>query len=309
MSTAPQNPASASSAIVNAVKFVLLALLWGSSFFFIKIAMEALSWGQVAWARVVAGGIFMLVFWLISREKLPRDVMTWVHIAIAGIIGIGIPFILFPWAEQYITSAVATIYNGLTPIMTAIIAVYVLRVENFNRNQIVGVLVGLGGLILVMAPWTITEFGGTFWGQVAAISAAVMYGISGTYLKKFVFPRGVSSRAISIIEVGVAAVFILLLTPFLAVGPITFNWTTVIAVAILGFGGTGVAYLWFNDVLESWGPTRASSVTYVMPIVGVLLGVLFLGETLHWYEPTGGAIVIAGVLIMRRRSKKESLLR
>ncbi len=218
-------------------------------------------------------------------------------------IGIGIPFIFFPWAEQYITSAVATIYNGLTPIMTAIIAVYVLRVENFNRNQAVGVLVGLVGLVVVIAPWTITDLGGSFWGQIAALGAAIMYGFSGTYLKKYVFPRGVSSKSISIIEVGAAAIFILLLTPFLATGPVTIDWTTIVAISIIGFGGTGLAYLWFNDVLDSWGPTRASSVTYVMPIVGVMLGVVFLGETLHWYEPTGGAIVILGVLIMRRQVK------
>ena len=304
MTTSATNFKRGQSPALIACKFVALALLWGSSFFFIKIALDTLSWGQVAWARVVAGGIFMLVFWLISREKLPKDIKLWGHITVAGIIGIGIPFIFFPWAEQYITSAVATIYNGLTPIMTAIIAVYVLRVENFNRNQAVGVLVGLAGLVVVIAPWTITDLGGSFWGQIAALSAAVMYGFSGTYLKKYVFPSGVSAKAISIIEVGAAALFILLLTPFLATGPVTIDWSTVIAISIIGFGGTGLAYLWFNDVLESWGPTRASSVTYVMPIVGIMLGVVFLGETLHWYEPVGGAIVIAGVLIMRRQAQK-----
>ena len=292
------------SPLIVVFKFIALALLWGSSFFFIKIALDTLSWGQIAWSRVVAGGVFMLVFWLISREQLPKDLKLWGHIAVAGIIGIGIPFIFFPWAEQYITSAVATIYNGLTPIMTAIIAVYVLRVENFNRNQAVGVLVGLAGLVVVIAPWTITDLGGGFWGQIAALSAAVMYGFSGTYLKKFVFPRGVSAKAISIIEVGAAAIFMLLLTPFLATGPLTIDWTSIVAISIIGFGGTGLAYLWFNDVLDSWGPTRASSVTYVMPIVGIMLGVVFLGESLHWYEPVGGAIVIAGVLIMRRQTQK-----
>lgn len=291
------------SPVIIAAKFIFLALLWGSSFFFIKVAMQTLSWGQIAWSRIVAGGIFMLLFWLISRQELPKDIKLWGHITVAAIIGIGIPFILFPWAEQYITSAVATIYNGLTPIMTAIIAVYVLRVENFNRNQAVGVLVGLAGLVVVIAPWTITDLGGSFWGQIAALGAAVMYGFSGTYLKKFVFPRGVSAKAISIIEVGAATVFILLLTPFLAVGPVTIDWSTVISIGIIGLGGTGLAYLWFNDVLDSWGPTRASSVTYVMPIVGIMLGVVFLGESLHWYEPVGGAIVILGVLIMRRQVK------
>ena len=304
MTTSATNFKRGQSPALIAFKFVALALLWGSSFFFIKIALDTLSWGQVAWARVVAGGIFMLVFWLISREKLPKDIKLWGHITVAGIIGIGIPFIFFPWAEQYITSAVATIYNGLTPIMTAIIAVYVLRVENFNRNQAVGVLVGLAGLVVVIAPWTITDLGGSFWGQIAALSAAVMYGFSGPYLKKYVFPSGVSAKAISIIEVAAAALFILLLTPFLATGPVTINWSTVVAISVIGFGGTGLAYLWFNDVLESWGPTRASSVTYVMPIVGIMLGVVFLGETLHWYEPVGGAIVIAGVLIMRRQAQK-----
>lgn len=296
-----------SSPLVVTLKFLALALLWGSSFFFIKIALQTLTWGQVAWSRVVAGGVFMVVVWLLTREKLPKDKVAWFHICFAGIIGIGIPFIFFPWAEQYISSATATIYNGLTPIMTTIVAVYILRVEKLNAMRLFGVLVGLVGLVVIIGPWNITDFGGAFWGQIAAISAALLYGISGTWLKKFVFPRGVSARAVSIIEVGAAAIFILLLTPVLTPGPMTIDWSTVLAIGIIGFGGTGIAYIWFNDVLDVWGPTRASGVTYVMPIVGVLLGVVFLGETLHWNEPVGGAIVIAGVLVMRLQPKKRAL--
>ena len=291
------------SPVLIAIKFISLALLWGSSFFFIKIAMTTLTWGQVAWSRVFAGGIFMVCFWLISKEKLPRDPKIWMHLAVVGVVGIGIPFILFPWSEQYITSAVATIFNGLTPIMTAVMAFYVLRVENFNRNQALGVVVGLIGLLVVIAPWTITEFGGSFWGQIAALTAAVLYGFSGTYTKKFVVSKGVPARSISIIQVGSAAAFILLMSPFLLPGEFSIDISTVVAIAIIGLGGTGLAYVWFNDVLIAWGPTRASSVTYVMPIVGIMLGVVFLGETLHWYEPVGGAIVIAGVLVMRRQVK------
>jgi len=298
---------STTSPALVLVKFLLLAALWGSSFFFIAIALETLTWGQIAWSRVIAGGIFMIVLLLLTREKLPKDAGTWGHIAFAGVIGIGIPFIFFPWAQQYIASATATIYNGLTPIMTAIVSVYLLRVEKFNRNQLIGVVVGLFGLVIIIGPWTITEFGGSFWGQMAAISAAIMYAFSGTWLKKFVFPRGVSSRAISIIEVGAAALFILALTPFLTPGEFTIDWTTVVAISIIGFGGTGLAYIWFNDVLNSWGPTRASSVTYIMPLVGVFLGVVFLSETLHCNEPVGGLIVIMGVLIMRRKDKTPAL--
>lgn len=298
---------SSTPAWLVTTKFIALAVLWGSSFFFIEIALRNLSWGQIAWSRVVAGGVFMAVMLLLTREKLPKEPVVWAHISFAGIIGVGIPFVFYPWAQQFINSATATIYNGLTPIMTTIVAVYVLRVEKFNRNQLLGVLIGLVGLIIIIGPWNITELGGYFWGQMAAIAAALMYGVSGTWLKKFVFPRGVSSRAISIIQIGSAAIFILLWTPLLTAGPVTLDWTTVVAIAVIGFGGTGIAYFWYNDVLNNWGPTRTSGVTYIMPIVGVFLGVVFLGEALHWNEPVGGLIVIVGVLVMRLQPKQGAL--
>lgn len=295
--------AKTSDAVIWA-KFIALAFIWGSSFFFIKIALTTLTWGQVAWARVLIAGIFMTVLWSVTRTQLPREPKMWAHIGVAGIFGLAIPFIIYPWVEQYITSANTVIINGLTPIMAAIMAMALFRVEQFTINKALGVAVGLAGLVVVISPWNIADFGQALWAQIIAVGAPLMYGFSGAYLKKFVFPRGVSPRAITTIQVTVAAVFLLLLSPLIAPGEFSIDWTTVLAMGVIGIGGTGLAYLWYNDVLEAWGPTRASSTTYIMPIIGILLGVFFLGESVHWYEPVGGVIVIVGILLMRRGEKK-----
>jgi drug/metabolite transporter (DMT)-like permease len=107
------------------------------------------------------------------------------------------------------------------------------------------------------------------------------------------------------VQLTVAAAIVLLLAPFDARGPITLDIPVVLSILALGALGTGVAYIWFTRIIRDWGPARASTVTYMAPVVGVVLGVLVLGEQIHWYEPLGGAIVICGIVIsqgmLRRR--------
>ncbi|WP_158866602.1 DMT family transporter [Leifsonia sp. AG29] len=283
------------------VQFVAMGLVWGASFLFMKIALEGVSFGQVAWARLVFGAVTLGIIALATRARLPREPIVWVHFAVVAVTYCVIPFLLFAWAEQYVASSLASIYNAVTPITTALLATAAFRVEKLNRDQVLGVLVGIVGVIVVVGPWQVEALGGSVWGQLACLGAVTCYGFSFGYIRRFISPRAVSSTTSAFLNIGLAAVIMVLLTPLVAWHPITFSWPVLLSLLALGALGTGVVYIWNMNVLRAWGPTATSGVTYVTPVVGVALGILVLGEHLSWNEPVGAAVVLAGILLTQQR--------
>jgi drug/metabolite transporter (DMT)-like permease len=284
-----------------ALQFVAMGLIWGASFLFMKIALDGVSFGQVAWARLVFGAITLGVIVLVMRSRLPREPIVWLHFTVVAITYCVVPFLLFAWAEQYVSSSLASIYNAVTPITTAILVTVAFRVEKLNRDQVLGVLIGVVGVVVVVGPWSVAALTGSLWGQLACLGAVTCYGFSFGYIRRFISHRAIPATTTAFLNIGIAAVIMLVLTPFIALGPITFSWPVLLSLLALGMLGTGVVYIWNMNVLRAWGPTATSGVTYVTPVVGVALGILVLGEHLSWNEPVGALIVIAGILLTQQR--------
>jgi drug/metabolite transporter (DMT)-like permease len=284
-----------------ALQFVAMGLVWGASFLFMKVALEGVSFGQVAWARLVFGAVTLGIIALVMRARLPREPIVWLHFTVVAVTYCVIPFLLFAWAEQYVSSSLASIYNAVTPITTAILATAAFRVEKLNRDQVLGVLVGILGVVVVVGPWAVDALAGSLWGQLACLGAVTCYGFSFGYIRRFISPRAVSATASAFLNIGIAAVIMLVLTPIVAWHPITFSWPVLLSLLALGALGTGVVYIWNMNVLRAWGPTTTSGVTYVTPVVGVALGILVLGEHLTWNEPVGAVIVLGGILLTQQR--------
>jgi len=278
-----------------------MGLVWGASFLFMKVALQGVSFGQVAWARLVFGAVTLGIIALAMRVRLPREPIVWAHFAVVAVTYCVIPFLLFAWAEQYVSSSLASIYNAVTPITTAIMATAAFRVEKLNRDQVLGVLIGVVGVVVVVGPWAVDALAGSLWGQLACLGAVTCYGFSFGYIRRFISPRQVSATASAFLNIGLAAVIMVLLTPIVAWHPIAFSWPVLLSLLALGALGTGVVYIWNMNVLRAWGPTVTSGVTYVTPVVGVALGILVLGEHLTWNEPVGALVVIAGILLTQQR--------
>jgi drug/metabolite transporter (DMT)-like permease len=266
-----------------------------------KVALVGVSFGQVAWARLVFGAMTLGIIALVMRVRLPREPIVWLHFAVVAVTYCVIPFLLFAWAEQYVASSLASIYNAVTPITTAILATAAFRVEKLNRDQVLGVIVGVLGVVVVVGPWAVDALGGSLWGQLACLGAVTCYGFSFGYIRRFISPRDVSATASAFLNIGIAAVIMIVLTPVVAWHPITFSWPVLLSLLGLGALGTGVVYIWNMNVLRAWGPTVTSGVTYVTPVIGVALGILILGEHLTWNEPVGALVVIAGILLTQQR--------
>jgi drug/metabolite transporter (DMT)-like permease len=290
-------------------QFSALGLLWGASFLFMKVALGGVSFGQVAWTRLMLGAITLGVVILVLRVKLPRERIVYLHFVVIGAFGCAIPYLLFAWAEQYVTSGLASIYNAVTPIATALMVTVAFRVEKLDRSRVIGVIAGILGVIVIIGPWSFAASEAAHGdllldlaGQLACIGAAVCYGFTFGYIRRFVSARHpVSGLTAAFLQVGLGAVIILVLTPFVALGPIRLDLPIVLSLALLGVLGTGVAYVWYMNILNAWGPTATSTVTYLTPVVGVALGILLLGETLSWNAPVGAVIVFLGILLAQGR--------
>jgi len=155
-------------------------------------------------------------------------------------------------------------------------------------------------LCVVLAPWRGLTSGDVL-NQVACLAATLSYGAAFVYLRRFVSPRGLGAIPVATVQVGLGAVIMLLLAPFTAATQIHLSWQVVASISALGVMGTGIAYVWNTNIVANWGATNASTVTYLTPVVGVLLGIVVLGEPLSWNEPLGALIVVAGIAISQGR--------
>jgi drug/metabolite transporter (DMT)-like permease len=285
-------------------QFVLLAAAWGASFVFIKVGLGGLSPGQVVLGRLLSGAIALGVVSVVTRQSLPRALIVWAHLMVVSVLLCVVPFLLFAWAERHIDSGLASIYNATTPLMTMLVALAALPAERPSRARLAGLLTGFAGLLVVLAPWNGIG-GGGLTAQGGCLLATASYGVAFVYLRRFVSPLGLKAVPAATVQVGLGAVIMLILTPVLAIGPMRLSVAVVISVLALGAVGTGLAYVWNNNVVTAWGATNASTVTYLTPVVGVILGVAILGEPLAWNEPVGAAIVIIGVAVSQGRFTRQ----
>ena len=278
-----------------------MGLIWGSSFLFMKVALDGVSFTQIGWSREILGSLTLGIVMLIGRHRLPKEPIVYLHFLVIAMTTAVIPHLLFAWAEQHVSSGLAGIYNSLTPIATAVLVAVAFRVEKLGRGQMVGVGIGLIGALIIIAPWQFTKFSGDLWGQLACIVAAISYAFAIGYLRKFVTARPISGTTVAFMTIGSAGIVMLLFTPILAFGPVNLTFPVVASLVLLGAFGTGIAYIWNIAVLRAWGPTNVSTVTYVIPVVAVVLGFFVLGEKLSWHEPVGAVLVLVGILFTQQR--------
>ncbi|MFN3708255.1 DMT family transporter [Microcella sp.] len=300
----PARPAGggrASGDLHIALQFTAAGVVWGASFLFIAVGLEGLSPAQIATGRTVFGALTLGVIVLVTREKLPREWRIWAHMTVVALTLCVFPYLLFGWAQQSVSSGLASVYNATTPLMTALMAGLVIRVERLTREQILGLVVGLAGVLVIIAPWAGVDLRGGVVPQLALLGATACYGFSLAYLRRFLQGTGLSGVMLALLNVGIAAVIMLAVTPIIGTDPITLDIWIVGSIVLLGVFGTGLAYAWNQNVVRAWGATRAATVTYISPVVGVALGILVLGEVLVWNEPVGAALIFLGILLAQRR--------
>lgn len=273
----------------------LLACIWGSSFLWIELALRGLSPVQVVLGRLLAATAVLGPIVLVQRRRLPRAPSMWGHLLLLALVANIIPFTLFGFGQQRITSGLAGVLNGTTPLFTLMFAVATLPEERLTLARGAGLAIGFCGVVLIVGPWDANPLTSSVPGQLACLGAAACYGVAFTYTRRFVSHRGYPPIVLSAVQLGSAALLLGAAMPVVGRDEMALDVTVAGSIVMLGALGTGAAYLLFHRLVAEAGATSASMVTYMVPVVAVLLGVAVLGEPLTWNTFAGAVVVIAGV--------------
>jgi drug/metabolite transporter (DMT)-like permease len=281
------------------VRFISLALIWGSSFLWIKMALGGLSPIQIALIRLLLGAAVIIGLALLTRTKLPRDRKIWSRMVVPALFGNAIPFTLFGFGERTVDSGVAGVLNATTPLWALLITLVIGTERRLGAVRLTGLLLGFAGTLVIFAPWHAA--GLASWGALACLVAAISYAISYAYIGKNLVGK-LSPIAMSASQMGGGAVLVAVALPFTGgLDTVRLGVASLVAVSILGVFGTGVALVFNNRLIIDEGVTTATSVGYLLPVVSVLLGVFFLHEPLNVRIVAGMVVVLAGVALSRRR--------
>ena len=281
--------------------FLALGLMWGTSYLFIKIGVETLPTFTLVAVRLGIGLVFLAAVVAIARERLPRDPKIYGHLLVMSVVNVALPFALITSAEQSVDSSIAAILNGGVPLFTIVIAALFLHDEPITVNRIFGLLIGYAGVILLVGRGLGSGGGeGAISGELALLGSTASYGAGAVYARRNV--RGLRPMIPALFQV----LFAFVITGVIALlieRPFDVVWTgrSIFAVLWLGLLGSGLAYLCFFRLLQSWGATRTTMVAYLLPIVGIVAGALVLNEVVDAGVLVGTALVIGGVALVNSR--------
>ncbi|WP_062519552.1 DMT family transporter [Demequina silvatica] len=284
--------------------FVVAAVSWGSSFLFISIALRGLTPVQVGFGRVLIGAAVLWGMLLVTRSRPRLGIRDVLRI---GVVALGlstVPFVLIPLAQQHITSILASLLNATTPLWTALFVALLIPHERATRTQVAGLVLGTFGIAVLLGAWNID--GIPLLGAALMLAATACYGIGSTMSRMLLTRVDQGPTQLSAVQIAISAV---LLLPFAVAAPApeagTFAPSSEVLWGLLALGvlGTSFTYVLFWRVVKLAGATTAASVTYVVPVVATVLGITVLREEMHWYEPVGAVVVLAGVWLAQRRPR------
>jgi drug/metabolite transporter (DMT)-like permease len=277
----------------NWLKFIALAAAWGSSFLWIKIAGQEIGPFSLVFLRTCFALAGLTIALLILRPELPR-LRGWLAFAFLGLFNVAVPFVLISWAERTISSGLASILNATVPLFTILLAALFLPEDGLTAPKLLGLLVGFAGVIVLVYD----QVGGASLNMIsigAMLLAAAFYGGSAVFARKATVGLRPAAQAF-----GQSLFSWLIMLPTATLTENTLRHLprlpiTWLALAWLGLIGTCLATLIFFSLLNSIGPTRSTLVTYTFPLIGMLLGIIFLAEPVKWQLFLGAALIISGV--------------
>jgi drug/metabolite transporter (DMT)-like permease len=277
--------------------YIALGVIWGASFLFIERSLTFLTPAGVAFLRCALGALSLWSVLIYKRMRLIRDPLLLLQLWVMGMLLNVLPGVLFAFAQERVSSILA-----LTPIMSVIMILLVFRSERLSFERILGIVLGFFGvLVLLSVGNSIGEF--SLSAILALILAVTCYGASYPFSSKYIIPRKLQPEVLATTQVTLAAFTLLPFFLYHGVTSYEISVDALLSILALGILGTGVAYIWNFRNVELAGPSLASTVTYLTPLVAVALGFFLLGEPLTWNEPIGGLIVLLGSAIAQGRIK------
>ena len=277
-------------------RLFLLAGIWGWSFLLIKVAVGGMPPSAVAFARVALGMVVLLAVVRLRGLHLPAGREAWRHFAVLGVFGSALPFTLLAWGEQRIPSALGAVLNAGTPLFAALLVAVFLG-QRLRRSQSLGLVFGFVGVGVAAGLGASDLSGASLAGEAAAVAAGACYAVAITYAKRHL---GLVPPLVA--AAGQLVTATLLALPFAVVSTaregLDLTPRRLLAVCLLGVLGTGFAYVLLYRVIADLGPTMAAAVTYLVPVMAVSVGLLFLHEPFHLRMVAGGLLIVGGIVLL-----------
>jgi drug/metabolite transporter (DMT)-like permease len=280
---------------------LLLALLWGGSFFFGKVALAAITPLTLVVLRTGLAALALLIYLTVSGQVLPGSLAAWRGFLVMGLLNNAIPFALVNWGQTQIDSGLSAILNATAPLLTVLLAHLVTRDERLTGNRLAGVLLGFAGVVVMIGPGALGGFGLAGLGKLAVLAAAASYACAGLYGRRLAGLKPVVAAAGMLI----ASTLLMLPVALFVDGPFAGNlpalptiWAAVGALALLS---TALAYIVYFRILATAGATNLLLVTFLIPVSALLLGGLVLGERPDGTAFAGMALIFLGLVAVDGR--------
>jgi len=284
------------------VMLLSLSLIWGGSFFLNAVILTELPTLTLVAARVSLAAIALWGFAAITGRLRGLTPAVWAAFAVMGFLNNAIPFTFIVHAQTSISSGLASILNATTPLFTILVAGVFLSDERFSVLRLAGVAIGLFGVVVMIGTDALDGIGSSVWAQMFSLGAAVSYGFASVFGRRFrrlgIDPIQVAMGQVTMSSLMLWPVAIVLDRPFDLAMPSVTVWG---ALGVLSVICTACAYILYFKVLERAGATNISMVTFLVPVFAILLGILFLGETLHISHVIGMLLIGLGLIVIDGR--------
>lgn len=283
---------------MNLVLLLLLGMLWGSSYLFIKVIVAEVPVTTLVTGRLALSAMILWLLLLGTRRRVPRGWRLWRNYAVMGLLNGTIPYVLISWGEQYIPSSLAALLQATMPLFTVLLAALTASDEGLRLSKVAGVLVGFAGVGILMFPDIRQGLQVSLFGQLAIVASSLSYAGAGIFARKYL--RNQPPLASTAGQLTMGALFTLPLSLMLdwplSLSPSLPAAASWLALSILG---TVVAYVIYYTLIERTSATFVSTVTYIIPINGLILGALVLGEAITLGVLASSALILLGVLLVR----------
>jgi drug/metabolite transporter (DMT)-like permease len=286
----------------NSTKWYLLGFLgcvWGSSFILMQLGLQGVNSIQLGSLRILFAALFLMIVGFKQIAKIP--LYKWKYIALTSVFGTFVPAYLFAIALSKIDGSVSAILNSLTPLNTLLVGLFFFGLD-VQRRQIFGVIIGFIGCVLLVLFGDGENTTENYYYAILIVIASIFYGINVNLIKKYLSdlkPLAISTG--NFVVMFVPALLVLYFSGFFDIVHQEKVQTSLGFIVVLGIVGTGFSNILFFKLIQLSSPVFASSVTYIIPVVAIMLGYLFMNETLSIVQVIGALVVLVGVYFSSRK--------
>lgn len=280
----------------------ILSILWGGAFFLIEVGLRSYPPITLVFMRLVLAVPPMWIAMRLMGQRLPSEARVWGLLAVVGALNCALPFILFFWGQQYLDSGYASILNATTPLWGVITAHFLTSDEKATPARILGVLIGMAGIVVMVGPEAMKGLSNNLLAQIACIVSTIFYSFAAIYGRRLsqteLTPMAVATGQTMMAALMMVPVVVLVDQPWTMAAPRLDSTLAGLTLALLS---TALAYTLYFRLIDRSGASNAQLVAFLMPILAVILGIAFLGESLSGGQIAGAALIAIGLAILDGR--------